>query len=274
MHALSFSHLTNLSSAPPDLIDVVADAGFASTGIRLSPAVVGGAAYPLAANSPGLAATLARMAARRVRVLDIEVFRVDGYTDIQHFAPPLEAGAELGATRVCVNGEDPDLNRFTDNWGRLCELAAGYGMAVDLEFMVWRPIRTFQIAAQVVRSAGCANGKVLVDALHLFRSGGQVADIQAADPELIGALQLCDAPLVGPDPNDTPAILAEARAGRLPPLEGGLPLLDLVRAVPAHTPVSLEVPMAPSGRFPDLVSQIRHIREAGERCLALARAGG
>lgn len=116
----------------------------------------------------------------------------------------------------------------------------------------------------------CRNGKVLIDALHLFRSGGTVADVQAMDAHLIGALQLCDAPLQGPDPSDTPAILAEARAGRLPPLEGELPLVELIQVVPSTTPISVEVPMAPlaaTARFADLSARVRHIRQAAERCM-------
>jgi sugar phosphate isomerase/epimerase len=272
MRSLSFSHLTALDIAPPDLIDFTADAGFHSTGIRLSPAVVGGIAYPLEIDGPAFKQTVARLQTRNMRVLDIEVLRIDGETDIASFVPVIEAGAQLGASRLCVNGEDPNLNRFTEKWSQLCTMAAGYGMEVDLEFMVWRPIRTFQIAAKVVQEAGCRNGKVLIDALHLFRSGGTVDDVRAADPGLIGALQLCDAPWLGPDVNDTPSILAEARAGRLPPLEGELPLVELIQAVPGDTPIGVEVPMGPlsDGRFADLPARVAHIRQVAERCLQLA----
>jgi len=266
----SFSHLTALDIGPPELIDFVADAGFQSTGIRLSPAMVGGVAYPLEIDGDVFRETVSRLQARKVRILDIEVVRIDGETDISSFASTIEVGAKLGASRICVNGEDPDLQRFTRKFAQLCALAATHNMEVDLEFMVWRPIRTFQMAAQVVRDADYSNGKVLIDALHLFRSGGTVVEIQAADPKLIGALQLCDAPLQSPDVNDTPAILAEARAGRLPPMEGKLPLLELIKAVPISTPISVEVPMGSSPRFPDLLSRIRHIREAGERCMQMA----
>lgn len=266
----SFSHLTALDIAPPDLIDFVADAGYQSTGIRLCPAMIGGLAYPLEIHGPKFNETVARLKDRDIRILDIEVMLIDANTKVSNFTSAIEAGAEMGARRICVNGEDPDLNRFTEKWAQLCTLAAQFEMEVDLEFMVWRPIRTFQIAAEIVRNAACSNGKVLVDALHLFRSGGTVADIRAADPQLIGALQLCDGPIKGPDIRDTAAILAEARAGRLPPLEGELPLIDLIRAMPAASPISVEVPMGPSAQFPDALSRVRHIRQAAERCMQMA----
>jgi sugar phosphate isomerase/epimerase len=229
-----------------------------------------GAAYPLTIDSAKFNETQARLKARNVRVLDIEVIRIDAETNVSDFASVIEVGAKLGASRICVNGEDPDLARFTESWANLCNIAQQFDMQVDLEFMVWRPIRTLQIAAKVVADANCSNGKVLVDALHLFRSGGTVSDVQSMDPKLLGSLQLCDGPIKGPDTSDTNAILAEARAGRLPPLEGEFPLVELIRAMPASTPISVEVPMPPSEKFPDSISRVRHIREATARCLDLA----
>ena len=53
-------------------------------------------------------------------------------------------------------------------------------------------------------------------------------------------LQLCDVPAQVPeDMND---ILLEARAARLYPGQGELDLLSLLRIMPAHLPLSIEVP--------------------------------
>jgi sugar phosphate isomerase/epimerase len=268
MREISFSHLTALEIGPPELIDFVADAGFHSAGIRIQPAVKGGNFYPIEAGSLKLDKTLERMKARDVKVLDIEVMRIDGDTNIIEFLPAIEVGAQLGATRICVNGEDENLSRFTHSFAELCRIAGNYGMEVDLEFMLWRPIKNLEIAEQIVRDTGCANGKVLIDALHLTRSGGTVAKVQAMNPEYIGALQICDVPLLGPDITDIPAILGEARAGRLPPLEGELPLVELIRAVPASTPISVEVPMQLTNRFESLLDQVSHIKRAADICLS------
>lgn len=270
MRDISFSPLTALEVGPPQQIDFVADAGFTMTGLRLHPATTGGPAYPLPVGSAALRETQDRLQARGVRVLDIEVLLIDAETDISAFLPCIEAGAALGASRLGVNGEDPELDRFIDKFARLCDLAKPYGMAVDLEFMVWRPMRNLQTAEKVVRAAGRDNGKILIDTLHLARSGGTLADLQALDPNLIGSMQICDAPLAGPLPHETQAILAEARSGRLPPLEGELPLLEWIRAVPASTPLSVEVPMPASARFPNRTSQVSHVLQAARRCLQLA----
>jgi sugar phosphate isomerase/epimerase len=270
MREISFSPLTALDVGPPHQIDFVADAGFALTGLRLHPATTGGPAYPLPLGSAALRETHNRLQARGVQVLDIEVLLIDAQTDVHAFLPCIEAGAALGASRLGVNGEDPELDRFTEKFARLCDLAKPYGMEVDLEFMVWRPIHNLQTAEKMVRAAGRDNGKILIDTLHLARSGGKLSDLQALDPKLIGLMQICDAPFAGPLPHETKAILAEARTGRLPPLEGELPLLDWMRAVPSSTPISVEVPMAASTRFTDVLKRVRHIRKAGERCLQMA----
>lgn len=270
MREISFSPLTALDIGPPEQVDFVADAGFTVTGIRLHPATPGGIAYPLRVGSPELKKTQDRLAERGLRVLDIEVFLIDATTDVMSFWPSIEAGAALGASRIGVNGEDPELDRFTEKFARLCDLARPYGMAVDLEFMIWRPIRTIHVAQDIVRAAARDNGKILIDTLHLARSGGTLSDLQALDPALIGSMQICDAPLSGPLPHETAAILAEARTGRWPPLEGELPLIDWIQAVPQSTPISVEVPMAPSGRFVDKASQVAHIRQAAQHCLQKA----
>lgn len=271
MHrAISFSHLTALEVGPPGLIDFVADAGFTSTGIRLHPAMKDGVAYFMDVGGQRMRETQARMQGRGVRILDIEVFLIGADTDVDAFKPVMEAGAALGATRICVNGEDPQLDRFTANFARLCDLAKPFGMEVDLEFMVWRPVKTIQITTQIVRQANCTNGKVLIDALHLMRSGGTVEDVRAMNPALIGAVQICDGPMLGPDVNDTQAVLQEARGGRLPPLQGEFPLLELVKAVPSTVPISVEVPMGPHAGLEDLAARVALIKQAGARCIDLA----
>lgn len=269
MRDISFSPLTALEVGPPDQIDFLADAGYSLTGLRLHPATPGGVAYPLRIGSPEFRSIRDQMQKRSVRVLDIEVILINAQTDVTSFLHCIEAGAALGATRLGVNGEDPELDRFTEKFARLCDLAQPYGMEVDLEFMVWRPIQNIHVAEKVVKTSGRPNAKILIDTLHLARSGGTLADVKALDSKLIGAMQICDAPLLGPLPHETMAIIAEARSGRLPPLEGELSLVELVKAVPASTPISVEVPMYASERFPDLSSRIVHIRKAAERCLAL-----
>jgi sugar phosphate isomerase/epimerase len=115
-------------------------------------------------------------------------------------------------------------------------------MGVDIECMAWRVIRTLTLAGRVVEAAARPNGGVLVDALHLSRTGGIPQSVREIAPGRIQSAQLCDAHAKAPI--GTESIILEARSQRLPPGTGHLPLIDLIAALPDHTVLSVEVPMA------------------------------
>jgi sugar phosphate isomerase/epimerase len=94
------------------------------------------------------------------------------------------------------------------------------------------------------------NASVLVDALHFSRSGGLPAHIGQVDPALFRYAQLCDAAAEMPGPTDTPALIREARTGRLLPGEGALPLRELVAALPAGIPLAIEAPCGATAELP------------------------
>jgi sugar phosphate isomerase/epimerase len=96
-------------------------------------------------------------------------------------------------------------------------------------------VRTLPEALAIVMAADRPNGGILVDALHLARSGGQPDDLADVPPALLPYLQLADAPTDAPDD-----LYEEAVHGRLLPGDGQLPLAALLAAVPG-VPVSLEL---------------------------------
>jgi hypothetical protein len=55
-----------------------------------------------------------------------------------------------------------------------------------------------------------------------------------------------------PAPTDTPALIREARTGRLLPGEGVLPLNDLVAALPPGVPLAIEAPCRATADLPAL----------------------
>ncbi len=185
------------------------------------------------------------LAGEGVSVHDVEFATIDAAFDSASMQRVLASAGELGARTLSVCGDDPDPARLAANFAALCNLAARHGMGVDLEFMPWRRVATLSAAANIARAAGRANGGVLVDALHLARSGGAPVDLAGLSDVLLATAQICDAPAVGPATMD--AIVAEARAGRLPPGDGALPLDALLNALPATTTLSVEVPMARGG---------------------------
>jgi sugar phosphate isomerase/epimerase len=104
------------------------------------------------------------------------------------------------------------------------------------------------------------NGGLLVDALHLARTGGVPADVLGAPAGLIRSAQLCDAPAARPE--SEAAIIAEARSGRLLPGEGDLPLRELLWSLSDRTMLSVEVPVT-EGASPEPHAKL--VFEATER---------
>lgn len=239
MSGLGVAHLTALELAPDALVREAARAGFSSVGLRLHPAMVGGIAYPLLPGSPALRQLKATLDGEGVVVNEIEFVEFKPQVDVAGLAWLLESGAQLGARCLTVSGDDPEPSRLRDNFAAVCELAAGYGLRVDLEFMRWRQIGNLQQAVALIASAGQANGGVLLDVLHLFRSGGDAGAVAELDQRYIHGVQWCDAPAQAPTQE---GIIREAREGRLPAGQGQLPLAGLLNVLPPQVHWSVEVP--------------------------------
>ncbi|MBR0831310.1 sugar phosphate isomerase/epimerase [Bradyrhizobium manausense] len=266
MIELGLAHLTALQLAPAALIAEAARAGFAAVGLRFIPASSDGPAYPTRVGTEAHRALKRVLIGEGVRVSDIELVQLKPTIDLSLLESCLEAGADLGATAVIASGDDPDLGRLTAHFAELCQLAASFGLRVDLEFMRWRVIGSLSQATAIVRDAGQANGAILVDALHLTRSGGEADDLISLPDQWLRAAQLCDAS-AKPPATET-AVIAEAREGRLPPGGGALPLGALLDALPADTSLSVEMPMPaldPKERIATAFNATRHLLEGRPR---------
>jgi sugar phosphate isomerase/epimerase len=250
---LSLAHLTVLDTTPPELVAVAAAAGFRTIGIRLTATPsVGVPPYDCMSDAPMLRETLARLADTGVSVLDTEFLRFEPDQPVAIPEGFLEASARLGAKNVLVMSAEPDEARTLERFCDLCDRAAAYGLTVCLEFAIYTGVRTLAHAAQVVAQSKRANATVLIDALHFSRSGGVPADVATVDPALLRYAQICDAAPNMPGPDDTPALIREARTGRLLPGEGVLPLKALVDALPADAPVAIEAPSRATADLPAL----------------------
>nr|WP_180204644.1 sugar phosphate isomerase/epimerase [Pseudomonas sp. SbOxS1]NYU04637.1 sugar phosphate isomerase/epimerase [Pseudomonas sp. SbOxS1] len=244
MSGLGVAHLTALELAPNALVREAARAGFSSVGLRLHPAMAGGIAYPLLPGSQALRQLKTALDAEGVAVNEIEFVELTPQVDVAGLASLLESGAQLGARCLTVSGDDPEFSRLTDNFAALCQLAARYGLRVDLEFMRWRHIANLQQAVALIAAAGQANGGVLLDTLHLFRSGGDAAAVAELDRRYIHGVQWCDAPAQAPTGE---GILREAREGRLAAGQGQLALAGLLEVLAPEVHWSVEVPCQAMG---------------------------
>jgi len=250
---ISLAHLTVLDTTPPELVAVAAGAGFRSIGIRLTATPsVGIPPYDMLHHGPLLRETLRRLTDTGVSVLDTEFLRFEPEHPVGIPEGFLEVSARLGARNVLVMSAEPEEARTVERFGELCDRAAGYDLNVCLEFAIYTGVRTLAHAAQVVARSKRSNASVLIDALHFSRSGGVPADIADVDPALLPYAQICDASADMPGPSDTPALIREARTGRLLPGEGVLPLAELVAALPATATLAVEAPCRATADLPAL----------------------
>lgn len=244
---LGLAHFTVLDVAPIDLVGLAASIGYAAIGLRLHPAFPGSRFYEIPTGSALMGDMRRRLADSGITVYDIEFTCIDAAFEPVALQPMLVSAAELGARRLSVCGDDPDRLRMIDKFGELCDVAGQFDMGVDLEIMPWRQVSSLAAAVDVVGSAGRSNGAILIDALHLSRSGGKPADLVGLEPGLIRSAQMCDA--AAQRPASVEGLIAEARGGRLLPGEGALPLRSLLAELPDHAVLSVEVPRG--AREPD-----------------------
>ena len=250
-HPISLAHLTVLDTTPPELVSVAAAAGFRTIGIRLTATPsVGIPPYDMLGEGPLLRETLRRLADTGVSVLDTEFLRFEPEHPVAIPEGFLEVSARLGAKNVLVMSAEPEEARTVERFCDLCDQAARYGLQVCLEFAVYTGVRTLADAAGVVVRSNRPNASVLIDALHFSRSGGVPAHIGALPPGLFRYAQICDASADMPGPEDTANLIREARTGRLLPGEGGLPLAELVAALPDGVPLAIEAPCRATADLP------------------------
>jgi sugar phosphate isomerase/epimerase len=90
---------------------------------------------------------------------------------------------------------------------------------------------------------------IVLDVLHLYRSGGQASDIRGVPAGLFAFAQLCDAPLAAPPPEQ---LRGEARGRRLYLGDGELPLFDVMDMLPPDIMLEIETPTEHAANLPAL----------------------
>jgi sugar phosphate isomerase/epimerase len=242
---LSLAHLSELDVPPLALVELAARAGFASIGLRTSPASPGGVVYPLS-TAAEQAAMRKRLADCGMMIAEVEMVPLTAALRATDYKPMMEVGAAIGATRLTVGGGDTeDFSVIAEKLAAMAEQAQSCGLAVDLEFMPFRPVKTLSDAIDVVKRANRANTHILIDVLHVFRSRSNIELFNSIKPTLLGPVQLCDAPAQPPDD-----LVAEARTRRLVPGQGELDLAALIEELPFGLAYGIEVPLA--SQRPDL----------------------
>lgn len=259
---LSLAHLTLIDADPITLIDAAAAGRFDAIGLRIVPPMPTDRIVPVIGDETLIRDIENRLDATGTSVLDIEAVWLTPQTIVERLEPALELGARLRAKHLLVVGNDPEAGRLRDNFAKLCDLAASFGIGIALEMMSYVTLNTLPKAFSLLDEVRRPNARLLIDALHLVRSDGKPGDLVGLAPELFPYVHLCDAAVARPP--DLERLRFEGRSGRFYPGEGELPLLDLLNALPADIAVAVEAPCAGYAALSPL--------ERGRICGAATRA--
>ncbi|AFC44024.1 sugar phosphate isomerase/epimerase family protein [Mycobacterium intracellulare] len=213
---------------------------------------------------------LAAMDDRGVTISLGDGFLVRPGADVDALRPDLDVMAELGVPRINVVSLDPDLPRTLDQFAALTELAAQRGIGTVVEPVPGLTIGDLPAGLAAAEYVGRSEFGLLVDTMHLMRSGSGASELAAVDPGRIGYAQLNDTTLRPRMDN----YLEEAMFERLVPGEGDLPLRDILAALPADIVIEIEVPqrsLALAGVSP--IERLRPCVEAARRLLAGVQTG-
>ena len=239
MHKLALHQITMTEGGPEGLVRFAAKAGldgvclFTATPLNAD----GGHMFPVV--EPNAASSFKRLLRDLdMRIINAEYFPVMPGRDVAEYLPAITLAAELGAKRLVSHIHECDDQRAADQLAKLCVIARDNGLDVGLEFT------GFAAGCNSLTSAVALHGRVnqpnlgiAIDALHLFRTGGTLAQVAALDPAIIAYAQLCD----GPDFRITADYIEEAM-NRMIPGEGVFPLRDLATLLGPHVDMDVEVP--------------------------------
>lgn len=248
MSVISLAALTILDAGPIGQVYAAKEGGFTCVGLRLQPLLPTDQAIVGAADKER--DLLRALEETGMGVLEIGVFPLKAATTAVDFAPVVAFSAKIGARYLVCPIEDDDKARRVATFRDMCDLAGAHGMEALVEFNPYSACRSLGEAADLAREAARPNGKLLIDVLHLSRSGGSPADVRAIDPALVPLVHFCDAPPRPTDDRSFEELRRESRTARLLPGEGALWLGELLDALSPDVAISVEAPSARHAHLP------------------------
>jgi sugar phosphate isomerase/epimerase len=239
MSDLVMGYLTLGDLDPFEMVRAAGEGGFKASGIRLTGHRPGDA-WPF---DPQSEADIARMRAvlaqAGVRLVNACTYRVTADVDPAVYRPVLSACSAFGIGTLICNSFATEEMVIVSKLAAIADLAAPFGIRLALEFIAVSAVKSIEQAARIAAATGRDNVGLVIDALHLWRSGGSPVDLEAVDPSLFLSVQLCDGPLQAPIGD---ALYTEMRGGRLMPGQGAFDLRGLLRALPRDIEVEVEAP--------------------------------
>lgn len=244
---------------PVDTIEAAAEGGFDAVGLWIEPENWTVGTTRDCRNA---------LADRGLELLDVEVIWLKPDSDMCQHKAVIDIGAELGAKNVLCVASDPDMTTNADRLAELCRHAEGSGMRVALEFGVFTEVKNLQMAMAVLDDVGHPMRALLVDPIHVDRSGTSTREIANVPRDLLPYAQFCDAPAERPDLHDFDAIITDAIDLRNQCGEGGLDLKSIYDALPESIPLSIELrSKALRNRYPAANDRAKAVATATRRWL-------
>lgn len=249
----SIAHLT-LSTTPGRTLAAAAAAGFDGAGIRICGRFVGDGSFQnVIEDRPEIMRLRAMTQDLGVTISNISAFQFYPGLTRDHLKTVVETADGLGADTLVVNCFMQDRGEGLSLFAAYDELARDAGMNIALEFLPYSAVRDLADARAFIRESGASVSRLLIDALHLERSGGSVEDIAALDGSELAFWQICDARKRSNEAISNEQLMQEARTARLPLGKGDLPLIALLRNLPAGMEIEYEVADASIKHLPEEV---------------------
>ncbi|HZQ59944.1 MAG TPA: sugar phosphate isomerase/epimerase [Casimicrobiaceae bacterium] len=254
MPILTLGWLTLLNTKTADVITAAAESNFKSVSIRITGRKLSDGYEPIVGNPATMRELRRRLDDNGLRLSNTSVYHLSPDIRLEHVLPAMDATVELGTKIMVATCTDPDHERWVRFMQRYCEAAAQRGITLALEFVPFSEAKTIEVGYDLVLRTGADNFGLLIDPLHLSRSGGTPADIAKVDPKRIVFVQLCDAVAQRPPPDQ---LAHEARTGRRYPGDGALPLYDFLDALPDAIEIECEMPRSEDAHLSG-IEQARH----------------
>lgn len=252
----SLVHMTDPTCPPDKLIYIAAETGYDCVGLRTIPTRLAGDAASggmsaMKATTSGIEAfdiahdrkllqAIKRAAAETgVVINDAENARIFDGCDVRNYERDLEVAAELGLRHVLTNIWTDDRAFYLDQFCQLAELAAGYGLSVNVEFVTWAGVKNLQDAKKLLLASGADNVGIVVDALHFHRSRVDLSEFDGLPQKWFSYLHLSDIGRAIPEDRET--LIYNGRDERLYVGDGAIDLKALVAKLP-NAVRGLEVP--------------------------------
>lgn len=235
---LCLAPLTFSDLSPVQFLDLAVEAGFSTVSMRPNP--FADSTAPSLLDDPELRRrTVERVRQTAVDVQECESFPLTPDFRLQAYYPLLDIVAELGGKKLVCPCQDPVVDRAGNNLASLCDMAASYGLEVNVEFIPAFCTRSLEDAMRLTAAADHKAG-IIVDILHFIRSGSSLDALTLAAPQ-IRVLHLCDV-LPGPAPDTSEGLAMEMRTSRCAPGLGCADLLSILSKLPMDVLFSIEIP--------------------------------